>query len=91
MTNPEPITNDDMQQTDSIKDATTQDLKAVHTKSTSSPTSIVKSTTQHVRPELLQVMTEEELNAASRKLVRKLDLRLMGPLILMYIMNYLDR
>lgn len=42
-------------------------------------------------PALLRDYSEEELNRMKRHLVRKLDIRLMGPLILMYIMNYLDR
>lgn len=42
-------------------------------------------------PPLLRDIPAEELEKMQRKLVRKLDLRLMAPLILMYIMNYLDR
>lgn len=42
-------------------------------------------------PESLRDLSPEELKKAERKLVRKLDLRLIIPLIVMYIMNYLDR
>ena len=42
-------------------------------------------------PESLRDLSPDELKKAERKLVRKLDLRLIIPLIVMYIMNYLDR
>lgn len=42
-------------------------------------------------PELIQGLTEEERRVLEKKLVRKIDLRLLPMLILMYIMNYLDR
>ncbi|KEZ41713.1 hypothetical protein SAPIO_CDS6896 [Scedosporium apiospermum] len=42
-------------------------------------------------PEILRSLNEEEKKRLERLLVRKLDARLMAPLILMYIMNYLDR
>ncbi|RDW78727.1 uncharacterized protein DSM5745_05579 [Aspergillus mulundensis] len=42
-------------------------------------------------PETLCSLSTEERNKLERQLVRKLDARLMAPLIIMYIMNYLDR
>lgn len=47
----------------------------------------------HLRPppESLRHLSLDELKKAERKLVRKLDVRLVIPLIVMYIMNYLDR
>ncbi|KAH7029794.1 major facilitator superfamily domain-containing protein [Microdochium trichocladiopsis] len=42
-------------------------------------------------PEILRGLSGEEMEILNKKLVRKLDLRLMAPLIVMYIMNYLDR
>ena len=42
-------------------------------------------------PLALVNMILEERKELERKLVRKLDLRLMVPAIFMYILNYLDR
>ncbi|KAM0716498.1 hypothetical protein Q7P37_007943 [Cladosporium fusiforme] len=42
-------------------------------------------------PSILSSTTAEERMILEKRLVRKLDLRLMVPLILMYILNYLDR
>lgn len=42
-------------------------------------------------PELLRDKSPEELQAMEKKLVRKIDIRLLPMLILIYIMNYLDR
>lgn len=42
-------------------------------------------------PELLRDLTPEELRECEKKLVRKIDMRLLPALILIYIMNYLDR
>ncbi|KAL1310619.1 hypothetical protein AAFC00_000891 [Neodothiora populina] len=42
-------------------------------------------------PEILRGITPEERKILEKKLVRKIDLRLLPMLILMYIMNYLDR
>lgn len=42
-------------------------------------------------PPTLQGTTEEERLAMKKRLVRKLDIRLMPMLVLIYIMNYLDR
>ncbi|KAH9886132.1 major facilitator superfamily domain-containing protein [Xylariomycetidae sp. FL2044] len=43
------------------------------------------------RPPLLRDLSEEEYRALEKKLVRKMDIRLMPTVILIYIMNYLDR
>lgn len=42
-------------------------------------------------PELIRNMTPEERESAEKKLRRKIDARLMPMIVLMYIMNYLDR
>jgi len=42
-------------------------------------------------PEFIRNMTPEERHAVEAKLKRKIDLRLMPMIILMYILNYLDR
>lgn len=42
-------------------------------------------------PASLQTLTHDERQKMEACLVRKLDMRLMVPLILMYILNYLDR
>ena len=42
-------------------------------------------------PELVRNLTAEERIKLEKKLVRKIDLRLLPPVIIMYIMNYLDR
>jgi hypothetical protein len=42
-------------------------------------------------PEFIRNMTPEERHSAESRLKAKIDLRLMPMIILMYIMNYLDR
>lgn len=42
-------------------------------------------------PPLVKIMSDEERSVREAALVRKIDLRLMPMIILMYIMNYLDR
>lgn len=54
----------------------------------------IEKTTTRTRmeaPELVRAMSPEQRAHAEKKLVRKIDFRLMPMLILMYIMNYLDR
>lgn len=80
-----------MSHNNSTKDMSLQDIKAVPSSTSAQHESIKEGAITREKPELLRHMSDEELKAASRKLVRKLDLRLMFPLILMYIMNYLDR
>ncbi len=42
-------------------------------------------------PELVKNLSLDERQAAEKKLVRRIDRRLLPMLIIMYIMNYLDR
>lgn len=42
-------------------------------------------------PPLLRDLGPEEIAILEKKLKRKIDWRMMPPLIVMYIMNYLDR
>ncbi|KAJ0333132.1 hypothetical protein COL922a_011009 [Colletotrichum nupharicola] len=42
-------------------------------------------------PELLRDLTEDELKDLEKKLIRKVDMRMLPTMILIYIMNYLDR
>lgn len=42
-------------------------------------------------PPLLRDLGPEEITILEKKLKRKIDWRMMPPLIVMYIMNYLDR
>ncbi|EXF74663.1 TNA1 is necessary for nicotinic acid import into the cell [Colletotrichum fioriniae PJ7] len=42
-------------------------------------------------PELLRDLSEEELKSLEKKLIKKVDLRMLPTMILIYIMNYLDR
>lgn len=42
-------------------------------------------------PEFIRNWTPEQRHAAEKRLKAKIDLRLMPMIILMYIMNYLDR
>lgn len=44
-----------------------------------------------VRPPALEAMTAEQRADLERELVRKIDLRLLPMIILMYILNYIDR
>lgn len=42
-------------------------------------------------PEILAGYTEEEIEHKSKALVRKIDLRLLPAIVIMYILNYIDR
>lgn len=42
-------------------------------------------------PPLLRDLSADELKRIEKKLLRKMDIRLMPTLIIVYIMNYLDR
>ncbi|SPO02185.1 related to nicotinamide mononucleotide permease [Cephalotrichum gorgonifer] len=46
---------------------------------------------QRAKPELLKDLSDEELKALEKKLLRKIDFRLLPTLGIIYIMNYLDR
>ena len=48
-------------------------------------------TSRREPPSLIKDLSAEARAELERKLVRKIDLRLMPMIILMYIMNYLDR
>lgn len=43
------------------------------------------------KPELLRGLSDNELKALEKKLLRKIDYRLLPTLGIIYIMNYLDR
>ncbi|KAK1972507.1 MFS general substrate transporter [Colletotrichum sublineola] len=45
----------------------------------------------HELPDLLRELSADELMALEKGLIRKLDMRMLPTMILMYIMNYLDR
>lgn len=42
-------------------------------------------------PPCVSILTPEERHNAEKKLVRKIDIRLLPVLVIMYILNYLDR
>ncbi len=42
-------------------------------------------------PEFIRNLTPEEREALEKQLKRKIDLRLLPAIIIMYIMNYIDR
>lgn len=42
-------------------------------------------------PPLVAAMSTHDRDATERTLVRKIDARLLPPIIVMYILNYLDR
>lgn len=42
-------------------------------------------------PEILRQYSDAELKTMEKKLLRKVDMRLLPTMILIYIMNYLDR
>lgn len=44
-----------------------------------------------VPPEIISNMTPEHRAAVEKRLKRKIDLRLMPTLVVMYILNYIDR
>lgn len=48
-------------------------------------------TETHEAPPYVRSLSPEERRKAEAKLVRKIDIRLIPPIIIMYIMNYLDR
>ncbi|KAK2059142.1 MFS general substrate transporter [Colletotrichum caudatum] len=45
----------------------------------------------HELPDLLRELSADEIVALEKGLIRKLDMRMLPTMILMYIMNYLDR
>jgi hypothetical protein len=51
----------------------------------------ITTTRSFAAPEFIRNMTPEEREHVETRLRRKIDLRLMPMIILMYILNYLDR
>lgn len=81
-----------MAETNSLKEVPKRDIEPVATYESLQEEGISKELAgTRVLPPLLRDLSEEGLDQMKRQLVRKLDMRLMAPLILMYIMNYLDR
>lgn len=59
-----------------------------------SDASLEKAATTRIKrrpPELVRDLSSEERQLLEKALVRKIDFRLLPTIILMYIMNYLDR
>ncbi|KAI1454136.1 major facilitator superfamily domain-containing protein [Annulohypoxylon moriforme] len=46
---------------------------------------------RHVPPEYIRSLSTEERRKAERALVRRIDMRLIPPVIFMYLLNYIDR
>jgi hypothetical protein len=42
-------------------------------------------------PEIIRLLTDEQREQLEKKLVRKIDLRILPLIIIMYILNYIDR
>jgi hypothetical protein len=84
-------------QTDSKSDKEFQMSAVEHVDSDKQPPSYVQDTpTDGIRraivpPPLVAAMTPERRAEAEKSLVRKIDFRLLPMIVLMYIMNYLDR
>ena len=57
----------------------------------SSDSDIATASHEVERPVELREYSHEEMAQMEKKLVRKIDIRLLPMLIIMYIMNYLDR
>ena len=55
------------------------------------PATSIRPTRTFEAPEFIRNMTPEERKSVEAKLKRKIDFRLMPMIILMYILNYLDR
>ncbi|EIW80619.1 MFS general substrate transporter [Coniophora puteana RWD-64-598 SS2] len=65
------------------------DLK--HASSLDDPGSASQEKIEDERKDEVDVLPEESRRAAERKLVRKLDCRLMPTVVVIYLLNYLDR
>lgn len=70
----------------------------METKKPERPDTLVKENAEYglalsipAMPPLLHSLTDEERDALEKRLVRKLDVRLMPMSVLIYILNYLDR
>lgn len=53
--------------------------------------SITPTPGHHEPPPYVKSLSPEERHRVERALVRKIDIRLIPPIIFMYILNYLDR
>ncbi|GEQ67975.1 hypothetical protein JCM33374_g1641 [Metschnikowia sp. JCM 33374] len=62
-----------------------KNAKATHVESVASEKKVLQ------KPEALQKYTDEEIDEMHIKITRKVDIRLIPMLVLLYIMNYLDR
>ena len=51
----------------------------------------IKHTEIDTRPEILRHLTQDEMRVLEKKFVRKIDIRLLPILILLFILNILDR
>ncbi|WYZ34027.1 hypothetical protein EsH8_I_000303 [Colletotrichum jinshuiense] len=72
-----------------ISDAQKTPLDAIDDSQSSSEGQVTEWPAREL-PELLRGLSEEELKALEKKLIRKVDLRMLPTMILIYIMNYLD-
>jgi hypothetical protein len=56
------------------------------------PTSVVsEARSRLIAPEIIRNLTPEQRDELERRLKRKIDWRLMPAIIIMYILNYIDR
>jgi len=63
----------------------------VDEKDAANPATSIRPTRTFEAPEFIRNMTPEERQSVEARLKRKIDFRLMPMIILMYILNYLDR
>lgn len=73
-----------------ISDAQKTPLDAIDDSQSSSEGQVTEWPAREL-PELLIGLSEKELKALEKQLIRKVDLRMLPTMILIYIMNYLDR
>lgn len=67
-------------------------ISAEHVHSTHSADGLPKDAQRGFQPpEIIRQMTAEEREYLEKKLIRKIDLRILPMIVLMYIMNYIDR
>lgn len=81
-------TSHDSQQDDRVK----MDSDSVDVAGIPAPCEVVHDAKDNFQPpEIVRTMTPGERERAEKALVRKIDFRLLPMVVLMYIMNYLDR
>lgn len=73
------------------KDAEHASLAASHNASSSNGNGAPGQPRRLVAPEIIRVMTPEHRLKVEKRLKRKIDLRLLPAIVLMYILNYIDR